>query len=732
MVAPFPPLTDTPFGPPPAGITLGPAGPLPMAAEAALLPALLPPPPPPLDMAAVMEHFLGQTRGPLGPQHVPKWYRPPPRPNVEWVIAQAREDHANARPWIQVVHQLFRRLYDDYHGVFGKDANAIRTLDVEPYYSTMIKDEHRMAVSVLAAKDMRIRALYRDPMERDDARKKEDLCSFARKCFILQHAEAGNADLRWDEASMLASHGMLVAYIAIDPEDPLCGFTYQLLDPTTVYPHYEGKRGLRCVTRLYQERLANVVGYWDDDGSLAASMYTPQKLASGSLKKRRPNDWVEVIEYYDREWRMLVVDGEHARTWRHRYGKVPIVIQAGTEGEPMWATSQDAIPVSMYDEGGVLRTYSAVQRGGSAGRGRKTLPYTFRLWRQNDQLEAMMGRMLTEFRKGGNPPLVVKRSLASHNKPRPAIDVRDGARSYLFSDESVDRIPTDPPPHIANALQAVLQQDALTGRAPLAAYGQNPSANTSGTALQALDRAGAHHWVGMFRTQELFHQRCLSWVLEAYRDWGDILGESGYRGTLIIPYRKPGPGQPGAFEITPDVVRRSGVLIEVKLTRLPLDALPGLLAAAIQGLNAGIWGPEFVAHLMDFDDPDAVEEDAKDYALMQSPEMVHAERMQRIAEKFGRALQTGNMQQAQEQLWIGEYVASELDRSRSERRAGAEGGGAPPGGLAPSPAGPPGGPPPIPQNQPGLPGTSLPQLGIQPGTQGGAPRRVDLNAVPLV
>jgi len=646
------------------------------------------------------------------------------------VIETAREDQAAHQPWLAVVAEAYHRLNQTHHGAFGKDLEALKTQDVEAFYAAGVLHEERLAVSFLSNIEPRIKATWKDAVDRDDAHKKEDFLNYLWRCFVLQHAEAGNGDLKIDHAKMLTRYGILCGYISIDVDDPHCGFTYLPLDPATVFPTHEGKHGLKRVTRVYKERLGEIVGYWDDEkGAIAKKLYRDRR--EESKEKRKAKDQVEVIEWYDTEWRVLVVDGEHVKTWKHGYGRVPIVYQSGPFGDPQFLSPLGTDMTTVYGSDGTSRQVRMASASRtSAG---KNLPYTHHLWKSNDQVEAMLSRLFTEFRKSGNRPAMIKRGMLSHNKPKPTVDRRDGATNYFNEDETVEFISTEPPPHIIGALTAALQQDALTGRAPLAAHGQNPSANTSGSALQTLDRAGLQHWSGLVRTEALYLRRLLTVVLELYRDFGEILGESYNRGKLIVPYRKPKGGQDGAFEVTPDIVRRTGTSVDVSLTHLPLDMLPGVANSVKMLMDMGLMGPDWAYDLLDVEDPESVQEDVEEWELRKVPEIAQARMLSRLARQAKRAFDQQDFKQAEEIIAMAEYVSSQIDKAKAEAAPPPPG---PPPGMPPGPpmspggpspmAGPPGLPPPPGPGGPQLPPmpgapTSLPAFGIQPGTMGGRP-----------
>lgn len=714
------PMAPPPMGPPPMA---DPFGGMALAAPDPMMPPSGPPTTPVTELLAALRELSGVNTRPKA--RYPRWYKQPEKPEINDLWGRAQQ-----------LKQKFRLLHDRFHddmmwlrlaqvGMFEEDVQAMRDgLFVDKYQSTSMVDEWNLVCSFLAGLNWKMDAKMVAPDLQQDAQKIKDTVAYLRQQELLRHAEAGQGNLPMDEARMLTAYGMIVNRTVIDLEDPDFPFDSILVDPSTVFPEWNGKRGLYRVWRVYKTTWARLLG---DYGEPSKKELRKMKNQLGANIDDETE--IEVVEYWDTWYRaVLASEGIILPLTEHQYGYVPFTIQYGPLGEPMGT-------LSPADGARRTRAGEWVADEGSLKDDLpfKALSYVGHMKHSHKQYEAIMGRMLTGFKKAINPPLLRERDEMAADQPMPEMDTGPGAvNETMLGHERVSPIPTSAGPIEVSAVMEAMSMDRMTGRAPLAMYGLNDRSNVSGTALQALNDAGMDKVGPWVAALEQYHTRRFNQWLISWRNFGHLAKYAGETpAPFMVPMASPKPGAAPAFELTPEIVDAIGPRISVSLTRVRKQEWVPLLNAAKMAYDLGVMSKRQIAdEIGALNYGEIVEEVVEDKMLdaaLQHPkfaemfgipqamvaEMKEAENDPRIAERY----------QAMLNAWM-EHVAMPAQQQAQQPQGGMPGGG----GLPPElmalmgqMGGQPGGPP----NPNTSAGVSYAQLGQGPGSvtgqQGGQP-----------
>jgi len=657
----------------------------------------------------------------------PPWYRKPPKPNQDNIVEDAEREHTDHGVRIKVSGEMIRRLNLETVGFFERDQEAIQSGEIETFQSTALRDEHDAACAWVSGMDIVFSSPYRETIDREEAVAKEDFLHYLWECWQEQHSAGGNGPLRWALPDTLQKYGMLAAFIGIDPSNEELGLRIRMIDPATIFPVHEGERGLACVYRIYQATAATVVGdFGDDEGAVERKVRKIARSQDNDNKYDR-HFLGEVIEYWDRHWGVVLFEGEVVRRWEHGYTHVPFIVKYGCFGmQGFTQTPEEVLPLLTSDN----RPYDAENKPRADRRrdlARMAQPFLWRRTRAHDTEEAIGSRLVTALRRSMNPPLVVKQGAVSSGEGDPEIDPNEGGMTRLRDDDDITPLPNMPAPEIMQPLGSMLEQNRQTGMAPGLLMGQNPAAQTSGSALDILSAGGFEKWAPLVMTVEEFLTELGRRALVLVRDWGALLGENA-SGIIYVPRRNPNPrtGDAPAHELTSDMLRATGTRATAKMRKFN----PQSLGAVGNGLaivsSLGVIDKRSIIEILGFtSDPDTVLRRIDEDMLSEVPEVKQTETIDLLYNQAERAMVRGDEESARRMLAKAHYVATQI-QMRQMSQMGMMGGGpsGPMPGDAMGPGGqpmPPGVPPPQEPMMGPTGGESLPGFGIDTGVNGGRP-----------
>jgi hypothetical protein len=693
-----PPAMATPFGPPP--------GPDPMAAAAAPPPAPAPMmPPAPMD-AVSLGTSLAPTDAPVIPPSIalgpvlPKWYKRPSKPKLTEVIEDAEQEKDDHALRINLVSEMIDVMDGRRIGQFERDSELIEAGEVEVFQLTDIRDEHNAACTWGAGMDLSFSATSRDVVDRDEAAAKEDFLHFLFEMWSNRHSDAGYGHLQWSLFDTIQKTGMLAAWIQPDPTDPDLGLDLRMIDSSTVFPVYEGTRGLAKVYRVYTAKAGDVVGnFGDDDGEVERKV---KKIAKGDSGRYDHRFEGEVIEYYDRHWGMVVYEGTMIRTWEHALGAPPFVITPGCFGQQGFTRTPD--PTQPFSREDMVRGVSS-SSDRSYDLSRVYQPFLQRRLRAHYQEEALAGRLMTMARRQMNPATVLKQGMLSQQDGIPEIDTTEGAVTALRDDDALEPFPNSPDQNIYQPLMMLVGQNRQTSMPPSLVLGQGIPAQSSGTAIDIAAQNGLEHWTPLVLCVEAFLTQVGQRALQIIQDWGDILGEDGSRGELSVPRRNPSsaPGEISIYHaLTPEMIRRTGTRVRARMSKFNPLTMGGVANALIMAKSMNSIDQTSIIRILGFDpDIEGVKQRIEEDMLNDVPEIKQSKTLRTLKKQALRAIALDDMETAEEIANEARYVASQMQMS-SLAKLKMIAGAAEPAGMDVPP--------------PGLPGVPVPpDLGIEEG-----------------
>lgn len=698
-------------GPPPLE---PPAPPDPMAAMVA--------PPPPMAPVEDPNTLVPSDPGYDEPQIGPiweDWYRKPPRPNRSAIESEAQREKADHQGRIAIAMEMRRRLQLDTFGYFAQDEEALAMQQVEPAPVSALRDEHDLACSYGMSMDVGIDALNRNTLiDKEEMQAKEDLATYLFECERRQHSRAGNASLMWAMFDTLQAYGMLVGFDGLDPADHECGLSMRLIDPATVFPVHEGKRGISHLYRVYNATASQVIGEFDDAAGRVSRKV--KRIARGEGGRIDPHYVGEVIEYWDRNWVSVLFDGVELFCREHGYARVPFTVTYGCFGQQGFTSTTDNF--NYVTDGSANLIYSA---SGVTGRNRAedlmriAQPFLWRRRKTHDMEEAVSGLLVTALRRAINPPVIHYRSLLSIGQGDLEIDRSEGGYTQAGEDDKFEPFPTIPSPEIITPVIAYLQQNKMTGAPAGVLSGQMPSSQTSGSAIDILGSMGFQRWNPLVKCVEQFVEERTEWRLCLIRDWGEVLGASDDLGSLTVPRRKPNPrtGNASAHNVTPKLLRDTGIRVKVEMRRFDPTSLSNIANGLMILVNAGLVDRRRAIKIAGFaDDPDSVIQDIDMDELNMVPEVKQEKTLRMLKVNVDQAKARGDWESAIELEQAMYFIASVMEQRASigQPALGPDG-----QRLRPIPDGSGGGSGGNPNMQ--VQGLSMPGMGIPTGTEGGRP-----------
>jgi hypothetical protein len=668
-------------------------------------------------------YLLGDPR-PLavGPANDPD-YTEAKEPQADDVLAIAEDLKAEHSVRVAQSREFSHWLDTTDPGFFEEFAEDIKDGIVETMPLLGQREAYEFRCGFLANHEAVTRLLNRDSRDRDEAMVVEDYVNYLFQSMERQYARETGADLRWARIAHAQRFGMLAGLTLLDPEDPYCGMQMQLLDPLTVFPVWGGRGGITEVYQVYEDTNENIIGsYGGKPGSQEyerirrqVEKHATKTKVSGRRSRLARNERRCVTACWNRDWLKVVLDDEdELLAWKHGYHRVPVTVRIGAFDAPA------GISLGSPDEPYELDTdYGTVTvSDASIDLARQLRPFNWRQMGPHRLAEAIAGVQATIIKWSLDPMWV--------REFDPSTEWKLGQQPRLRPGETVDV----PLPAKLTMVQPVLDPTAMAGTAA------NLQANvgggflnqlrlgaippqTSGSAMGKMAAMGGASETVLVRMVEGFLRDQAEFMLYLTLHFGDAIGKP--LGSFSFPARSPGAKTP-MHEITPEILGRTGIDVDVELFSWEPDVT---LAQYLTTLRAPspITGKPLISDdtarrklkaTPDVErETDRIDDEALT-ALAPVQQQRHKARMERDIE---RALDEGDDETA-EDLMIAtaelEFIHEQAVMAGQAAPPGAAGGGNGASASTPSPDVPP----------PALPGTSLPDMGIGVGQEGGAPMQM--------
>ena len=559
-------------------------------------------------MEALLELIKKESELQNGPRYK-KWYRREdyPKPKLEDVIEAAHRDRSLHRMLVARMSAERRVMNLLVAGTFDNFDPEVEQAWQDP---TLVHD-YNLGVNLVATCDINFDARATRLSNADVAEKKEQFAHAFRDKWERRHAKSFGTALKYDETKTAMGTGRVCARLSLDfnAESNEVPINADLLDVATCYPTWDGEGGLLTMRRVYSQTVGQVASlYSNEKKNLRKELLKkPFKKSGGTERTRTMNDQVEVIEQWDRRWYTVVVDGVEVINAEHRFGFVPFVYL-----------------ISPYGDTGISSLHALDGSGGASYSmeeeiAYKGLSYIWSMRKSHEQKEALIGRVVTEFKKLGNPPRTFEQDDHTYGDA-PQTSNAEGAVNLLRAGHEREVPGPQKDLGLVQPLLGIANSAEQRGLMPAAAYGVTSNANESGTAIDGLSENGRDKLAPWLSMMEVFDRECAEMAMQLTADWGHLLGSDGRRGEFEIGIENPTEGMDGVVEITHSELREAGAHIRSKRTSMKLSGLAAYANAVIQLKSAGLILTEDALEMRGVRDPKAYARKLRIQELQDDPE----------------------------------------------------------------------------------------------------------------
>jgi hypothetical protein len=565
----------------------------------------------------------------------PKWYRPEdyPRPRAEAMLAKARALESEFAP-------LRARILDEIQLARMDKAGVPRDFDKnedDPWVDTSISGEIELIAYQLADSVLTFDATPRHRDEEDEAAKKVDFARAALDHARALHAAAGNGNLELEKARTLLTTGRLAWHctLNLDADADELPFIEHLVDPTSCYPIFEAHKGLRVMVRSYQTTVGEAVAAFDTvDNALYQKIVLDVMAKQPDRHKRREEEACEVVEYWDRRWRAVFIDGDLIRApMEHAYGFVPFVYKLSALGMPAYLRDPAGGDRDGYRNDTLLRSLS----NRDVAMPYKGMGLPSLLKKPTAQREAVYTTMMKAFSVSVEPPIVVEADDIVAPQGVPTISRLKGDASLIkMGHHKVQEIPTNPNGGVMMPILQAVADNGARLTLPPTVHGLNDHSNVSGYATQGLNEAGRIKLVPWQRTLEDFERECMELRFRIFRDWGWLVGDAtgeGEVGTIMVPRQDAPPGEEQMVALSPGDLKRAGIKITASMSTLPLQMLGPVANAVGLLMQMGIEDEIGAMKLLNVANPYKKLERIRMNKFYNDPDYLEAKGLKQLAER---------------------------------------------------------------------------------------------------
>lgn len=511
----------------------------------------------------------------------PPGYKKPTKPKPGEVVQRAKRIYDDHQHWRQLIEVTAMWLRQERTGMFPEDAQDRLNGLQEEFISTFLTTKRNSVISRVSSAKMGIKKPYYHDDHRRKAQMLEDAAAWMQDEFAYQWMVKGQRDLALDEALLYADRGMYASRQVMDLSGSSdCPLSIDLIEPTEVYPVWGGKAGLREVYRLKRDTLPNVAADYSD---FTKAQWAKLKDKYGS----DPTDTTDapVTEFWDTWHRMILIDEVPIITADHEYGYVPWTVQYGGYGDAMFTRTPGEGAGRAWGQ-----NFSTLDNSRSSERAYKAVPLIYYDIRSHEIYEAVMGRVLTGFKREINPPIERHRSTLLYGSDMPEYSQAPGAINEVVLGEEQVKVTaqmTNSP--VTGFIAGVLQQEqASRGIGLDDKVGQS---NVSGAALGRFDKASDDHLGPIFKSLAAAKRHQITQLFQTLGNWGHL---AKYGGDDDRPIMVPGrrQGQPKAFELTRELIDELGPRVEVAYAAPDHSQWPALAASGKQLIEMAVITPE--------------------------------------------------------------------------------------------------------------------------------------------
>jgi hypothetical protein len=342
--------------------------------------------------------------------------------------------------------------------------------------------------------------------------------------------------------------------------------------------------------------------------------------------------------------------------------------------------------------------------------------------------EAVAGRRLSIFKWAIDPHKVLEYDPSMEWKMADEVDLLPGETTKIPLPAKLNLVTPVIDVNVMAGLAADLQGNTGSGFLAQMRMGTIPP-QTSGSALSKMANLGGAAEATLIRMVAGFKRDRAEKRLRLRRDFGDSIGDP--LGSIRFPAQKQHVYGP-LMEVTPDILERSGTRLELELFRWEPDVALAQYLTTVRSPSP-LTGKPLISDetarrkLRATPDVEREQERIDDEALASLPPVQQRRHIARLERELDRAMEEGDDEDAEAIMVAIEeleflHETAIAQGTASPQGAGGAGGGVPPGGQGSAPAVGGSEPPPVAEGMAGspqIPGTSLPEQGIDVGHGGG-------------
>ena len=512
-------------------------------------------------------------------------YKKPEKKTPGVIKERADNLYQEYQPWRTLIEITAGWMRHERSGFFPEDAADRRNGLQEEFISTALTTKRNAAIAKIGGAKQGVKKNYYTDELRRKAQQIEDAVTWLFSEFEHQWTVKGQRDLRLDEALLYIDRGMYCSRQVFDKDDDECPINIDLIEPAQVHPIWGGKRGLQEVYRVYRDTLAFILADYGDFISDAKMKEIKNKHGSDMSNMSE----LAVYEHWDTWYKTILIGDVPVIQAEHKYGYVPWTVNYGGFGDAMFTRTPGESATRGFSD-----TFIQIDRSRINERYYKAVPFIYYDVRSHEIFEAVMGRLLTGFKREINPPIERHRSTMLAGTDMPEYSQAPGAVNEVALGEEEIRVS----PQLQNSpITGMIVQTVVGERAQrdVTINEKAGQSNVTGSALDRYTQAGEELLLPVFRSLERAKEHQAEQLLRTIGNWQHLAKYGGDEPrSIMVPAKKRLGDYPPAFELTRELIDEVGPRVQVTYKNVSSQNWLPIFNAGKIGIEIGAITPEEV------------------------------------------------------------------------------------------------------------------------------------------